>query len=379
MFSKVPNSKQPAQIQQASRTLKHPPKQPRRLSQKLTAAVAMLMVSGTALAAEFNFKMHHQLPPSSGVHTRLLVPWAEAIEQESNGRIHIDVYPAMQLGGKPPQLFDQSRKGMVDITWTVAGYTPGRFNKSEVFELPFMAGRAEITSQAIQQYADEEMKEAFDDVKLLTIHTNATGVLHSRDKAIHSAADLKDLKVRAPNKVIAEAYTRMGAMPIFMPAPQMASALSKGVIDVASLSYDILGPMKVHELVSSHTEMSGDRGLYAQVFLFSMNKKSYESLPADLRAIIDRHSGLPLAAHFGKVLDEMGDEGKQLAESTHNPIYVIDPQETSHIRELVQPVIDDWIADMDAEKLNGKHLYQRANELIGEFSKADASKTAAAL
>ncbi len=330
---------------------------------------SLLAIPGIANAeAEYHFRMSHQLPPASEVHTLILEPWAKTIEQESNGRIKIDVYPAMQLGGKPQQLFDQARRGTADIVWTVAGYTPGRFRKAEVFELPFMAARAEATSQAIQQFADEEMAEAFRDVKLLTIHTNATGVLHSRDNPIRTLQDFKDIKVRAPNKPIAEAYSEMGAMPVFMPAPQLASALSKGVIDVASLSYDILGPMKVHELVSSHSELSGDRGLYAQVFLFAMNKKSYQSLPDDLKALIDRHSGLPLAREAGRLLDEMGERGKALAVATNNPIYTISAEETRAIQQLIQPVTDAWIEDMSDDGHKGKYLYERANALIDQYS-----------
>ncbi|MFK4754359.1 TRAP transporter substrate-binding protein [Oceanobacter antarcticus] len=339
------------------------------LRSALCFSVSGLITTGQLQAAEFNFKLHHLLPPMSEVHTKIMLPWAEKIEQESNGRIHIDVYPAMQLGGKPAQLFDQARKGSADITWTVAGYTPGRFRKSEVFELPFMASSAEVTSQALQQFATEEMTDDFREVKLLAIHTNATGVLHSRGKGIHKMEDLAGLKIRAPNKAMAEVYALMGASPIFMPAPQMSSALSKGVLDVASLSYDIVGPLKIHELTQSTTEISGDRGLYGQVFLFSMNKKSYLKLPKELQQVIDNNSGIKLAAWMGRILDEMGAKGRTLVKDSGNEIIVLSADETRHWRETAQPVIDAWMDDMNSDGEDGKKLYQRANQLIDQYGR----------
>ena len=70
----------------------------------------------------------------------------------------------MQLGGTPPQLFDQARDGVVDITWTVLGYTPGRFNKTEVFELPFMSGNGRASPRApvgntCEKFAVDEFKD----------------------------------------------------------------------------------------------------------------------------------------------------------------------------------------------------------------------------
>ena len=343
----------------------------------LTLGVVSLLASVCSQAAnpEFTLKLHHLLPPMSEVHTDILLPWAQKIEQESGGRIHIDVFPALQLGGKPAQLFDQARTGVADITWTVAGYTPGRFPKADVFELPFMAASAEATSRAIQTYADKEMQGDFDNVKLLAIHTNGTGVFHSRDHAIRSIDDLKGLKVRAPNKSIAEALELMGASPTFIPAPQLPSALSKGVVDVAALSYDVVKPLKVHELVRSHTRFGGERGLYAQVFLFTMNKDSYERLPADLRAVIDHNSGVELAAWMGRELDKMEQTGMQIVASTHNETIVLGDAETRRCQALVQPVINSWIADMDAQKLDGSRLYQEANTLINQFSRGQTAAT----
>ena len=96
-------------------------------------------------------RVHHFLPPKATAQTQLLQPWADRVMADSKGRIKVENYPSMQLGGKPPQLFDQIKDGVVDIAWTLTGYTPGRFPVSELFGLPFIAGSAEATTHAIPE------------------------------------------------------------------------------------------------------------------------------------------------------------------------------------------------------------------------------------
>lgn len=66
----------------------------------------------------------------------MLEPWAQRISETSNGRIEVKIFPSMALGGKPQELYQQVRDGVVDIVWTLPGYTPDMFPHTEVFELP---------------------------------------------------------------------------------------------------------------------------------------------------------------------------------------------------------------------------------------------------
>lgn len=331
------------------------------------ASVAISAMSLTASAAdpEFTFKLHHFLPPPSIAHTKFLQPWADKIFSDSNGRIKIDVYPAMQLGGKPPELYNQVRKGIVDISWTVAGYTPGRFPNGEVFELPFMPGSAKSTSMALQEYSETAMKKDLKDVHVIALHTHAPGTFHNRDKAIKTAEDLKGLKVRSPNKMMGEALSKLGGSPVFMPVTQMPSALSKGVIDVALLPYEVTGSFKVHELVKHHTEFAGNRGLYTQFFIFSMNKKAYNKLPDDLKKVIDDNSGIELAGQIGEVFDQGELPGRTAAIDNGNTFYTLPESEIDRWKAIVQPVTDEWIKDHK----NGDELYQQAKDLITKYEK----------
>ena len=165
-------------------------------------------MGGDRPGAEVTLKVHHFLPPVSHQHKNMLVPWAERIGKESNGRIKVEVYGSMQLGGKPPQLADQARDGVVDIVWTLPGYTPGRFVRTEVFELPFIHSNTKATTLAITEFVQKH-GEDFTDYKLLAIHVHAGQVFHSHEP-IRTAADLKGLKIRTPTRTGAWMIEAMG-------------------------------------------------------------------------------------------------------------------------------------------------------------------------
>lgn len=338
------------------------------VGRKSLGLIAGAVLSFNAMAeADYTLKLHHFLPPMSMAHSQFLKPWAEKVEAESNGRIDIELFPAMQLGGKPPQLFDQVRKGISDITWTVGGYTPGRFPKATVFELPFMPGTAKATSMALQEYAEQEMQDELKDIHVLAMHTHAPGSLHSRSKAIQTAADLDGLKVRAPNKVMAEAFKLMDANTVFMPVTEMPSAISKGVLDVAALPYEVVLPTKIYELVGHHTEIKGDRGLYAQFFIFGMNKDVYESMPADLQKVIDDNSGLELAGHIGDLFDKYELTARQYAVNQGNSFDYIEGAEYDKWQQLLAPVRAEWIEDMNDDGYDAKRLLDKAESLIKKY------------
>ena len=331
----------------------------------ISAAITLFSLGAYAEEPEYTFKLHHFLPPLSVAHSQVLKPWADKIFADSKGRIKIDIYPAMQLGGKPPELYNQVRKGIVDLVWTVSGYTPGRFPHGEVFELPFMPGTAKSTSMALMEYSLSEMQKDLKDIHVIALHTHAPGSLHSRNKEIKTAADMAGLKVRAPNKIMGEALETLNTSPIFLPAPQLPSALSKGVLDVAVLPYEVAGSLKIEELVKYHTEFSGRRGLYTQYFIFGMNNKAYQKLPDDLKKVIDANSGIALAGQIGDVIDKAEGPGRDAAIAQGNIFYTLPEAEIAHWQSLMQPITQQWIS----KHKNGVALYKKASDLIVKYEK----------
>lgn len=335
---------------------------------KTALAAAALSVGGSALAQTVTLRLHQMLPAQATIPARALVPWAQKVEKESGGRIKVQLFNAMQLGGTPPQLFDQAKDGVVDFTWTVLGYTPGRFNKSEVFELPFMSGSAEQSSRAFQEYVEKYAADEFKDVKLIAVHTHGPGLFHTKTP-VTDLESLRGMKIRGGSRIISNMLGKLGAIPVGMPVPAVTDGLSKGVIDGTTIPWEVTPSLKVTELVKNHTTFAGKEGLYTQTFAFSMNKAAYEKLPADLKKVIDANSGIETAAMFGRAMDEGDKVGREIAVKAGNRIIALDVQETQRWRRTAATVETDWVNEVKAKGIDGAKLAAEARALIAKHQR----------
>ena len=325
-------------------------------------------IFSSPLMAETVVLKFHSFPPMpANSNAKFVKPWGDKVEKESGGKIKVEIYPAMQLGGKPPQLVDQVRDGVVDLIWTVAGYTPGRFPRLEVFDLPFMAGSSLATSQAAQKYAETIGAEDLKDYKILTVHVHAPGKIHTKDKLIKSLDDFKGLKMRGPTRVISKMLEGLGATPVGMPVPQVAPSLSKGVIDGMVVPWEIMPSFKLQELTKSHTEISGDRGLYTTPFLFLMNKAKYESLSDELKKVIDANSGMALAKLAGELWDGFEGPARKLAVDAGGEFHELSGEALTQMKSAGDQLIADWIADANSKGMDGAKLVRSARELIAQY------------
>ena len=344
------------------------------MNRALAFALALAIAAGAALsvsraeAQEVVLRLHQMLPPQAAIPARALVPWMAKVEQDSGGRIKVEHYPSMQLGGAPPSLYDQARDGVVDLIWTVLGYTPGRFPKSEAFELPFMVTTAEATSRAFHEYVLANAMDEFKDVHPIALHTHGPGLLHVKGEGVHKLEDMAGLKIRTPNRVASGMLTAFGATPIGMPVPAVPESLSKGVIDGVAIPWEVTLPLKIAELVNTHTAFSGDHGLYTSTFIFAMNRDSYAGLPADLRKVIDDNSGPEVAALFGRAMDEVDVIGREAAEKAGNSLVTLDPAETARWQEAARQTTEDWIAEMSAKGIDAAALVEDARQRIEKYS-----------
>lgn len=332
------------------------------------------LVLGTALAPipaaaqEVTLRVHHFLPPQATVPKNFIAPWAEKVQADSGGRITVELYPAMQLGGAPPALIDQVRDGVVDIVWTLPGYTPGRFPKAEAFELPFMPTTGEATSRAFHEYFENNLQDEFADFHIIAAHVHGPGLLHMKGEPVRGLDDLSGKKLRGPTRVITQMLGQLGAVPVGMPVPQVPESLSKGVIDGTVIPWEVTVPLKVAELVDSHTGFTGDHGLYTAVFVFAMNKDSYNNLPDDLKAVIDQNSGIDVAGMVGKVMDDGDAPGMKIAQDRGNTIVMLDEAETGRWQAAAEPVIAAWIEEMKGKGIDGQALVDEARALIAKHS-----------
>ena len=334
------------------------------------SGIALSFTGFAANAADVTLKLHQMLPPQATIPSKVLQPWADKIKADSGGRIEVELYPAMQLGGKPSDLVDQVKDGVIDLTWTVIGYTPGRFPKSEAFELPFMVTTGEATSLAFQDYYEKHLTDEFSDYKVLAVHAHGPGLIHTVGaKPVKTLEDMKGLKLRGTSKVVNQMLEAMGASAVGMPVTAVPESLSKSVIDGTVVPWEVTPAIKIAELAPNHTQFFGKNGLYTATFLFAMNKDSYDALPDDLKKVIDDNSGKELARLFGKAMDAGDVRGQEIAQKAGNTIITLDEAETARWKAAGEAVTKAWIADMDAKGLDGTGLYNDATALIAQYSK----------
>ncbi|MEX0371448.1 MAG: TRAP transporter substrate-binding protein [Tateyamaria sp.] len=333
----------------------------------MVGAAALAIGSGTvAFAQEVTLNLHQFLPAQANVPKLVLDVWADNVEEASGGRIKVDRYPSMQLGGRPPELMDQAIDGVADIVWTVVGYTPGRYPSTEVFELPFMMTNARAMSSAYWQMFEKHMKDTeFKDVHILGTWVHGPGMIHT-NKEVKTPADMAGLKIRGGSRTVNNLLEKMGATPVGMPVPAVPEGLSKGVIDGTTIPWEVTAALKVPELVGNHTEFDGE-ALYTLTFVLAMNKDRYESLPADLQKVIDDNSGLEFSIFAGGTQADSDGPARALAVDNGNNIVTVSGADLDAWRAAAQPIYDEWVADMESKGIDGQALIDEARALMDAY------------
>ncbi len=346
----------------------------RRFLVQAGAALALASAALTGFAEPtVTLKFHTFMAPQSGVWLNMHKPWMAKVEKESGGRIKFEAYPAMQLGGTPVQLYDQVKDGVVDVIWTLPGNTAGRFPRVEVFELPFMMTNAEATSRAYWEYVQTQAPDEFKDVQVLALQVHGPGVIHTVDKPVRTVDDLKGLKMRAPTRQVTKLLGALGATPVGMPLPAITDALSKGTVNGGVIPWEVVQPTKVHELAKYHAEFDPAGGsLYTTTFVMAMNKAKYNSLPADLKKVIDNNSGIDTSGWLGKVQQDNDIPGRAAAVERKNSIFTVSPEEAQNFRRKSRQLEVEWVQDMNKRGYDGTKLLASARELIEKHTKAQA-------
>jgi TRAP-type transport system periplasmic protein len=335
---------------------------------QVLSALAITAIGSFAVAQDtVTLKLHQFLPATANVPANVLRPWATEIEAASGGRLKIEFYDAMVLGGKPADLFDQAKDGVVDMIQVLPGYTPGRFPRTETFELPFLMKDPTAASRALMQMITEDFAaNEYADVHVLGAWVHGPGVLHA-NKPVTKLEDMNGLQVRAPTRLAGELLTTLGATAVGLPLPAVPENLTKGVINGALIPWDVTPSIKLVELVKYHTELEGPEAIYTATLILVMNKDSYAALPDDLRAILDAKSGDWFAEFAGRTEHSIDPVIRAEAVQLGNSVVTLDAAETARWKAAAEPVRAAWIAEMTEKGIDGAALIARAEELMAKF------------
>jgi TRAP-type transport system periplasmic protein len=312
-------------------------------------------------------KLHHSFSAVSSVHDKFLSPWARKVEADSGGRIRIDIFPSMQLGGAPAALFDQARDGDAEIVWAAPRQTPGRFPKIETFDLPFLPSRrALVSSKALQDFAALYLKDEFDEIHPLCFSCADRGVIHSYDP-VRTIEDLKDSKLHVQTRLAGEAVRALGAEPVPMPSEELPMAISQHVVDGCLDPWHVVPPFRLNDLLKNHTEFS-DWSLSSTSYVLAMNQTAYDRLPHDLKTVLDNNSGQLAASMAGTMWDIQAGAVAENAAQTGDVIVTLLPEAVAHWRKATDPVIADWLKDMKEQKVDGGKLVASAHALLTKYA-----------
>ena len=338
----------------------------------LAFACLGLAASGPVLAQPVVLKVHHFLPGTSNVHINLIQAWCDKVAKDSGDKLKCQIYPAMQLGGTPAQLFDQAKDGVADIVWTIPTYSAGRFVKSEVFELPFFTRSAKGSSQAYWAFVQKSALDEYQGVRPIFLHTNDGSSFHlTNPKGVRTLEELKGLKIRAATRLNSRMLASLGAAPVQMPLPAVPEAMAKGVIDGAMVPWEGVPAAKLQEIAKSHLDAPAGQPKFANsIFAFVMNQARYDALPPELKKVIDANSGLTVSAWAGeKGFDAVVAANHKLASDRGNLLLTLGDAEYQRWIKASSEVDDQWVKEVGAKGANGQALLDEARSLIQKYDR----------
>lgn len=319
------------------------------------AGVAVACPLVPVRAAE-ELKLASFVPPTHSIWVNPITPWAKEIETKSGGKMTVRLFPSMQLGGKPPELYRQMVTGIADIVFTLPGYTSGDFPMLSMSELPNTAKDAEDGTRKLwanMKLFEKELEAA----KVLMLWNSDTAGVMSREKPIRTLEDMKGLRIRTPSAAQSAQLEALGATPVSMPVTQIYNSLERGVIDATMIPMSAMLDFKLLEVVK-HLTIEAPLG--RSPFLVAMNRKRYEALPADLRKLIDDTTGLDMSLNGARSYDKKNTEAIEQAKKTRD-VYVLPAAERKRWLDTFQPLIKKTAEDNDKKGLPGTAFLKAYN------------------
>ncbi len=314
--------------------------------------IGLAAVAASApVAAQVTLNASSWAPPSHPVTATMLVPLCNDIDKATSGRVKCNVLPKAPVAA--PQTFDAVRDGLIDLSFTVHGYTPGRFVLTEAVEFPFMADASEVMSVAYQRVYEQMLAKADEHkgVVPLAMMTHGPGQIYHVSKPIGSVADLKGQKIRVGGGLVNEITKSLGAVPLLRPAPEVFEILKTGVADGVFFPKESVGSFKLTPVLKHATFVPG--GLYNVSFVWLANPAKWSTIPAADLALIQPLLGEALSRRAGKAWDAADERGVQAMKEANIPIQTASPAFIDEIRKATAPLEQGWVERARAKGVDG--------------------------
>ncbi|PJG85087.1 TRAP transporter substrate-binding protein [Conservatibacter flavescens] len=335
----------------------------------LFAPLLALTLSTTAFSADkVTLKIGHFLPALSTIQQDVLEPWCQHLNTQSKGRIECQLYPSNQLGGTAAQLIDQVRNGVADIVWTAPGYSSGRFKIIEGLEMPFLLPDAKTGNKVAWEYFEKYAKDTeFKQFKVLSMQTDG-GVTFHANKPLNHVEDLQGLKLRTPTRLASQVIQALGGSAISIAPSQVAESVSKGVVDGAMGAWEVVLPTKLDEVTKYHVmPAKGEPFPTVTVLSLIMNKKKYDSLPADLKTILDNNSGPVLLERITQAWESAEENARKKSLEQGGTITEFNAEHTEKMKQLTANVPQDWFKNMEKQGLDGQKMLDDLRQMVQKY------------
>ncbi len=317
--------------------------------------LALCGASGAAQAAEIRLSTF--VPPVHVIYREIITPWAQEVAKATNGEVKVTLYPSMQLGGKPPELYRQVADGVVDATFTLPGYTSPAFPRTQMIELPGLKKDGIAATNMMWDIFDPFLLPEYKDVKVIALWGAEDAGLMSRGKTIQTLDDIKGLRMRAPSAQQAKQLEKMGAVPVAMPITEVYQSLERGVVDGAMLPFSTIVDFCLGEVAKAYTIPGPLFGRSS--FLIAMNKKKYDSLSPSARDAIDRLSGRALSIKATDVYVKRSEQGVDsvMGKAT---VTEFSPEEQKRIAAVLKPIIAEWVKESESKGIPARDMLRKA-------------------
>lgn len=333
-----------------------------------TVAVGMVLTVSNGIAnADTTLTLSSWLPPTHPIVSQMIKPWANQVEEVTEGRVKINIL-AKGLG-HPKVHYDIARDGSADITYSVHGYTPGRFPLTKVVEFPFGGNSAEALSVAYWKIHQKYLAKANEHkgTQLLSVFTHGPGLIHNSKKTVASAADLNGIKLRVGGGVVSELASALGAVPLMKPSSKSYEILSHGVADGILFPAETVTAFKLQDLVK-YTTIVPD-GLYNTSFFLVMNSDRFKSLSEKDQAAIMSVSGEAFARLAGSVWDAADAAALDVLKANGNEITVANDAFIEEIKQISAPLEAEWIEEAAKLGVDGAAALTELRQITSNYNK----------
>jgi TRAP-type C4-dicarboxylate transport system substrate-binding protein len=318
---------------------------------------SLLWYATPALAETIELKFATGFSPKHTMQTQVFEPWAKKISELTKGKVKVTFYPGGALS-KAPETYAIVEKGIADLGYFLHDYTPGRFPLTTVFELPFMVPNSTKLSSAMWKTYETipAFQKEYRKVKPMALFGHPGGHFCTTKKPIKTIDDFKGLKIRTVSPSVTEALKIFGAAPVSMPITETYAALERGVVDGTVVPWEGIVIFKLDDLIKYVTVAD----FYTVTMAVVMNKAKYESLPADVKKVIDENSGMSLSLACGKAYDDTDAPMKKKCVDRGIEVLKFSDADMQKLKDLTMPLRTKWVKDMKAKSLPGKETLETA-------------------